>query len=318
MPAVAARSRRTAESGRAMRFHFLLTNHFRYGCFRIEDICVPIATGLGELGHIVTYGFDDDVPPWPAVNLLVENFNNPAVVDQMARLKAGPQRYCFGVVGHEDIADAAIFDNPAFPDRRRNLERALTLADFGWTIVPCEYGALAGGERMRFLEFGYARSLRHNASLPRDIDVLFYGELGGRRLPLFNALVGRGLKVEASFGLLPAFFVQDLIDRAKIVADIGRADGLRFLTPTRICAALHRGATVMSEQIDRGPLAKLYRYAAPVTIDDFVETAVAVAQSGRAPEIGQKARELFAVETSMAASLLRAMTLPLFAELAAA
>jgi len=300
-----------------MRFHFLLTNHFRYGCFRIEDICVPIATGLGELGHTVTYGFDDDVPPWPAVNLLVENFNNPAVVDQMERLKAGPQRYCFGVVGHEDIADAGMFDNPSFPNRRRNLERALTLVDFGWTIVPCDYGAMPGGERVRFLEYGYAPGLRADSSLPRDIDVLFYGELGDRRLPLFNALMSRGLKVEASFGLLPAFFAQDLIDRAKIVADIGRTDGLRFLTPTRICAALQRGATVMSEQIDGSPLAKLYRYTAPVTIADFVETAVVVVQSGRAPEIGQKAREIFAVETSMAANLLRAMDLPVFTELAA-
>lgn len=300
-----------------MRFHFLLTNHFRYGCFRIEDICVPIATGLGELGHTVTYGFDDDVPPWPAVNLLVENFNNPAVVDQMERLKAGKQRYCFGLVGHEDIADTGMFDNPSFPNRRRNLERALMLVDFGWTIVPCDYGALPGGERVRFLEYGYAPGLRTDSSLPRDIDVLFYGELGDRRLPLFNALMSRGLKVEASFGLLPAFFAQDLIDRAKIVADIGRTDGLRFLTPTRICAALQRGATVMSEQIDRSPLAKLYRYTAPVTLGDFVETAVVVVQSGRAPEIGLKAREIFAIETSMAANLLRAMDLPVFTELAA-
>lgn len=301
-----------------MRFHFLLTNHFRYGCFRIEDICVPIATGLGDLGHSVTYGFDDDVPPWPAVNLLVENFNNPALVEQMERLRAGPQRFCFGLVGHEDIAGSGVFDNPSFPDRWRNLERALGLVDFGWTIVPCDYGTLPGGERVRFLEFGYAPGLRHDSSLPRDIDVLFYGELGPRRLPLFNALVGRGLKVEASFGLLPAFFVQDLIDRAKIVADIGRADGLRFLTPTRICAALQRGATVLSEQIDKSPLAKLYRYTAPVTLDDFVETAVVVARSDRGPEIGLRAREIFAAETSMVANLRRAMDLPVFAELAGA
>jgi hypothetical protein len=301
-----------------MRFHFLLTNHFRYGCFRIEDICMPIAMGLGELGHTVTYGFDDDVPPWPAVNLLVENFNNPAVVDQMERLKSGPQRFCFGLVGHEDLADSGVFRHPSFPDRLRNLERALQLVDFGWTIVPCDYSGLPGGQRMRFLEYGYSPGLRHESGLPRDIDVLFYGELGDRRLPLFNALVGQGLRVEASFGLLPAFFVQDLIDRAKIVADIGRAEGLRFLTPTRICAALQRGATVLSERIDRSPLAKLYRYTAPVTLGDFVETAVAVARSGRAPEIGQKARDLFAAETSMSVNLRRVMDLRVFTELAQA
>ena len=299
-----------------MRFHFLLTNHFRYGCFRIEDICVPIATGLGALGHTVTYGFDDDVPPWPAVNLLVENFNNPALVEQMERLRAGPQRFCFGLVGHEDIADAGVFANPSFPGRRPHLERALQLVDFGWTIVPCDYTATPGGERMRFLEYGYAPELRHDASLPRDIDVLFYSELGPRRLPLFNALVSRGLKVEASFGLLPAFFVQDLIDRAKVVADIGRADGLRFLTPTRICAALQRGATVLSEQIDKSRLARLYRYTAPVSIDDFVDTAVMVARSEQGPEIGLKAREMFAAETSMAANLRRVMDHQVFAELA--
>ena len=59
-----------------MRFHFLLTNHYPFGCYQIEDIVVPVAAGLAELGHTITYGFDGDIPPWPVINLVVENFNN--------------------------------------------------------------------------------------------------------------------------------------------------------------------------------------------------------------------------------------------------
>lgn len=300
-----------------MRFHFLLTNHYPFGCYRIEDIVVPVAAGLAELGHTITYGFDDDIPPWPAVNLLVENFNDPALVDEMVRRRASGTRYCFGLLAYEDVADPTVFANPSFPDRQRNLERALTLVDFGWSIIPCDYGALPGGACMRFLELGYAPALRRESVLPRDIDVLFYGDLGDRRMPLFNGLVRRGLSVSATFGLLPEYMKFELLDRCRVVADVRRNDTVRYLTPTRIVAALHAGVVIVSEQYDTSKLAKLYRYVAGTDLAQFFDLCATVAPSSKVRELGTATRELFAAETSMARNLSAAMKAPVFTELAA-
>lgn len=300
-----------------MRFHFLLTNHYPYGCYKIEDIVAPIAAGLAELGHRITYGFDDDVPPWPAVNLLVEFFNEPTVVDQVLTLRrAGRERYCFGLVAYEDLADPSVMANPNFPERLPNLERLLPMLDFGWSIVPCDYSGLGGGERIRFLELGYAETLRRDPGLPRDTDVVFYSDLGDRRVPLFNELVRRGLRVSATFGVLPDFVKFDLLDTAKVMADARRSEAVRFLAPTRIVAALHGGQAVVSERFDQSPLSKLYRYVMACEPGEWVETCRQVAQSPAAAELGQAAREAFRRETSMPDNLARVMDLPVFAELA--
>ncbi len=300
-----------------MRFHFLLTNHYPFGCYRIEDIVMPVAAGLAELGHSVTYGFDDDIPPWPAVNLVVENFNDTALVDEIARRRGGGGRYCFGLLAHEDIADPTVFTHPDFPHRRLNLERALTLIDFGWATIPCDYDGLPGGEKMRFLEYGYVPALRRDSVLPRDIGVLFYGDLGPRRVPLFNALVERGLSVSATFGMLPEYLKLELLDRCRVVADVRRDDGIRYLTPTRIVAALHAGVAIVSEQYDVGPLSRLYRYAAGTDLAQFLDMCMTVSLSPKVRELGIAARELFANETSMARNLRTVMNGPVFAELAA-
>jgi hypothetical protein len=300
-----------------MRFHFLLTNHYPFGCYRIEDIVVPVAAGLAELGHTVTYGFDDDVPPWPAVNLLVENFNDPAVVDDVARRRSSDTRYCFGLLAHEDIADASVFAHPDFPQRRHNLERALTLIDFGWSIIPCDYRGLAGGKKMSFLEYGYVPALRRDGVLPRDIDILFYGDLGPRRVPLFNSLVQRGFSVSATFGTLPEYMKFELLDRCRVVADVRRHEGVRYLTPTRLVAALHAGVAIVSEQYDTSPLSRLYRYVAGTDLAQFLDLCATVAPSPKVRELGFASRELFASETSMARNLGAAMTAAVFSELAA-
>lgn len=299
-----------------MRFHFLLTNHYPFGCYQIEDIVVPVAAGLAELGHTITYGFDGDIPPWPAVNLVVENFNDPAVVDEIARRRGSDTRYCFGLLAHEDIDDPTVFAHPDFLHRRPNLERALPLIDFGWSIVPCDYGGLAGGEKMRFLEYGYVPALRRDGALPRDIDVLFYGDLGERRLPLFNALGHRGLSVSATFGRLPDYMKLELLDRCRVVIDARRHDSVRYLTPTRLVAALHAGVAIVSEQYDTSPLARLYRYVAGTDHPQLLDMCEAVASSPKVRELGIATRELFAAETSMARNLRAAMSGAVFAELA--
>lgn len=300
-----------------MRFHFLLTNHYPYGCYKIEDVVLPIAAGLAELGHRVTYGFDDDVPPWPALNLLVEFFNDATIVDQVIRLRKGKERHCFGLIAYEDLADATVMAHPSFPDRLPNLRRLLPHLDFGWTIVPCDYSQIEGGERMRFLELGYAEALRRDPPMPRDTDVVFYSDLGPRRVPLFNQLVQRGLRVSATFGALPEFVKFDVLDCAKVMADARRADSVRFLAPTRIAAALHGGNAIVSEQFDQSELAKLYRYTIACEPAEWLDTCQNVARSPAVREFAEAAREAFRRETSMRENLRRVMDRPLFAELTA-
>jgi hypothetical protein len=302
-----------------MRFHFLLTNHYPYGLYRIEDHVKLIGAGLAELGHKVTYGFRDDVAPWPAINLLVEFFNGSPVTEQVIGLKngnsqSGGARYAFGLICHEDLQDESAMDQPNFPLRRAGLEQLLKHVDFAWTVVPSDYSGLDGGDRVRFLEYGYAPTLRRPDVLKRDIGVLFYGDLGPRRLPLYNALVQRGVSVSATFGMLPGYVKNDLLDRSRIVVDIRRVAPVRFLNPSRICTALHAGTLVVSERIDNGKLSSLYQYTLPVEFDQLIEVCVGAAGNEQAVEAGAAARELFAQNTSMATNLKRVMDLPVFGE----
>jgi hypothetical protein len=301
-----------------MRFHFLLTNHYPYGCYKIEDHVKLIAGGLAALGHKVTYGFDDDVAPWPAVNLLVEFFNHSPVVDQVIALKSGRGRHVFGLICYEDLQDTAAMDSPDFPDRRASLERLLPHMDFTWTVVPCDYGGLPGGDKVRFLEYGYVPALYRASALVRDIDVLFYGYVGPRRLEFFNGFVQRGLSVAMTTGILPGYFKYDMLDRARVIADVRSRETARFLSPSRICTALHAGVAIVAERFDTGPLSHLYQYLAGVPFQGFAQLCEQVARADECLALGAAARESFARNTSMAANLRRVMDGALFQELSAA
>lgn len=300
-----------------MRFHFLLTNHYPYGVYKIEDHIRLIGGGLAALGHKVTYGFDDDVVPWPGVNLLVEFFNFSPVVDQVIDLKTSATRYVFGLICHEDLQDP-VMDDPAFPDRRPSLERLLPHVDFAWTVVPSDYSAMPGAEKVRFLEYGYVSSLRRPDHLVRDRDVLIYGGTASRRLDVFNALVQRGLSVSMTTGILPGYFKYDLLDRARVVVDVRRTETVRFLSPSRQCTVLHSGAAIVAEKFDGSPLSKLYGYGAAVPFGEVVDMCVAVARAKECEEIARVARDSFARETSMAANLQRVMDHPVFRDAAQA
>ena len=301
-----------------MHFHFLLTNHYPYGVYKIEDHLKLIGGGLGALDHKITYGFDDDVAPWPSVNLLVEFFNFSPVVDQVIGLKQSSARYAFGLICPEDLQDAATMDDPGFPDRRRSLERLLPHMDFVWAAVPRDYSAMPGGERVRHLEYGYVPSLRRAGARERDIDVLFYGFVGPRRGPLFNALVQRSLKVEMTTGILPGYFKNDLLDRARLVFDVRRAEDVRFPAPARLATVLHAGVAIVLERFDAGPLSTFYQYTANAPMPEILDLCERVARSDQCLALGVAAREAFAAHTSMAANLRRVMDLPVFREIEAA
>ncbi len=302
-----------------MRFHFLLTNHYPYGCARIQDALVPIAAGLVELGHRVTYGFDDDVPPWPAVNVLVESFGDDTVVDQVIALRGQAQsRYCFGLLCPWDIDGPEVTGDPDAPRRRANLERLMPHVDFVWTLQPGAVGGLVDPGRLRLLELGYCAALRRDSVLPRDLDVLFWGDLAGRRQALFLELNRRGLRVDTTLSVMPDYIRRDLLDRAHLVVDIRMTEAQHFLSPDLLVAGIHAAAAIVCERFDASVLSSLYRYVAPAAADELADLCVMLIQSGRAQALGTAARDLFAAETSMAGNLRRAMSVPVFDALAGA
>ncbi len=304
-----------------MHFHFQLANHYFHGVFRIEDILTPVIWGLRSLGHRVTTGILPTLPPWPSIVMLVEYFDREGYDREVIALKADPsKRYCLGLLCTEDIKDALVMDDPAFPRRRENLMRVLPHFDFVWTIVPGSYDAHVDAARLAFLDYGYVEALR-GEGLPaaeRDIDVLFYATMNARRQTLRERLERRGLRVMATRGLLPGYIRANLLSRAKIVLDTRRGEDVRFTSPSRLCTALQIGSTIVSELFDESRLKALYAYTQACAFAEIEDRCVALAKDPACLAHGLDARERFRREVPMEDNLRRALDLPVFRTLEAA
>lgn len=298
-----------------MHFHIQLANHYFAGVYRIGDIVAPIVWGLRELGHRVTSGILPDLPEWPSALLLVEFFERDSLVNEVLEWKLKPGlRRCLGLICTEDIDDALVMDDPRFPNRRRNLLRILPHCDFVWPIVPSRYDRHVSGDRLAFVDYGYVEALRSDpASIGgKDIDVLFYASMNERRQKLRERLEERGLSVAATRGYLPNYITHNLIGRSRLVLDMKRGDDVIYTSPSRICAALQLGATVVSELFDTSRLGALYRYTEACEFAELEARCMTVARSPDVAERGLAARERFKRETSMAENMRRAMDLPIF------
>lgn len=300
-------------------FHFQLANHYYGGLYMIDDIVSPVVAGLRAQGHRVTMDFLPDLPTWPSVIVLLEFFYQDHIVDSFLQWKTAPDaRKCLGLICTEDIHDKLVMEHPDHIGRDRNLLRVLPHCDFVWPMVPSDYDKHVPADRLAFLDFGYVETLRRDGlpSEQRDIDVLLYGSINDRRRSVLEKLKARGLTVAATRGMLPDYMRDSLIARSRVVLDIRRGDDVKFTSPTRICAALQMGATVVSEKFDTSRLSFLYPYTQAAPFEDIVETTMEVVRRADCLEIGLAARERFARDTSMAANLARAMELPIFQELA--
>jgi hypothetical protein len=304
-----------------MHFHFQLANHYYGGLAQIEDIVTPVIWGLRSLGHRVTLGILPELPNWPSVVLLLEYFAyEPAINSFLAwRTDSSRPRSCVGLICTEDLDDALVMQNPAHPGRRENLLRALPYCDFVWPIVPSRYDAHIAADRLAFLDYGYIEALRGEGwpAAKRDIDVLFYGSINERRRTVMERLTARGLQVAATRGAMPSYIARNLMGRSKIVLDMKRAPEVIYTSPSRICAALQQGATVVSELFDTSRLSFLYDYTEACSFDEIVDRCVDLTRSPDVVERGLAARDRFQRETSMVENLRRAMALPIFTELAA-
>lgn len=307
-----------------MIFNFFLGNHAADSLNSLGDLVEPIYRGLEANGHhVIAFGTGMRDPP--AVNVFVEFFEDDAVANAILSAKAQHGAgFRFGIVCTEDIEDALVMDPAKYPRRRANLLRLLPQADFVWTLLPvAAYEEIAGAGKVGLLEYGFSEACANPIPVQdrglRDVDVIIYGNRNPYRAAIGDALQQQGLTV--FFGhreTFPTFVSDDIICRAKVLIDIRRGPGVRFLSPTRIVKGLHCGTAVVSEQFDTSPIANLYRYTLACPYEQLVERTLELVRSGMFLNVANASRQRFRAETSMATNIGRLLQMPSLARLGAA
>jgi len=302
-----------------MLFNFYLGNHDAGGLKAMPDLLMPIYHGLAEAGHRVI-GYGSALMPLPAVNVLVEFFPDESFVDQLVKTKARVgDKFVFGVICTEDIEDKLVMEDPMWPGRQRNMLRLLSAADFIWTLLPqvSAYEAIAGRGNAALLEYGFSERFLNprlvTQSDLRDIDVIMYGAATPYRAPIVDELERRGFNCfTTARHVWPEFVTTDALSRSKVVLDLRRGLAVRFPSPTRVCKAVHGGATVVAERLAPSALDGLYAYTVPCGYAELVDRCDEIIRSGRYVESGLATLSKFRAETSMCRNMETVLKLPVF------
>jgi hypothetical protein len=289
-----------------MLFNVYLKNHHLTGVGSLEDIIRPIAAGLVEGGHQIQFEYGKLMPrPW--VNLLFEYFPDLNLISELRGAKARlGDDLLLGLIGTEDLADTISMGEVGDQRRLDHLRQVFTTFDFIWTIVPPEeYNRILDGRMTaHFLPFGHCPALERAAAEHRTLDVLLYGKLNRYRAPVVHDLITRGVEVQGTFGDMPEYLRYNMISRSTMVLDMRRGTVVRYMSPSRICAAIHNGSLVVAEDFDRTRLAPLYRYTVAIPLAELADTCAALAADpGHAAALAGEKRGLFAAETSMRANI---------------
>jgi hypothetical protein len=306
-----------------MIFNFFLGNQRVDVLNSSRDLLQPIYDGLIEAGHHVI-GFATGLRPAPAVNVLVEWFENDPFADELLRAKAQQgEAFIFGILCAEDLADQSVMDPAKYPRRLANLERVLPVADFVWTLLPQQdrLASLCEPEKLALIEYGFCETCAEHdvvsAPARRDVDAVLYGNESPYRLRVVDGLKRQGLTCFIGYReAWPNFMMDDIIRRSKILIDMRRGPNVRFLSPTRIVKGLHAGTAVVSERFDTSALASLYAYTEAAPYDEMVEACAELIRSGAYVERGLAAQARFRQDTSMRRAMERALALPVFQRLA--
>lgn len=304
-----------------MIFNFYLANHHETSLNSLGDLLEPIWHGLMENGHRVIR-FGTQLHLAPVVNVMLEFFDRDSFVDEVVELKRQQgERFVLGLICSEDPEDRIVMD--AVSNRLANMRRVLAIADFVWTLlpVPSFYERTGCADRTAVLHYGFSPAYldrdRIGELARRDVDAVLYGNEHEYRAKVAETIRRHG------YGCLitrreyyPSFMTDDLIRRAKIVIDMRRGPGVRFLSPTRIVKGLHSGTAVVSERFDTSEIANLYRYTTACDYAEIGERCVEILRSRQAVEVGAEALERFRAETSMKDNMARLLKLPVFGRLA--
>ncbi len=270
-------------------------------------LALYLRTMLSACGHDVTI-----VPTQAhagAINLFFEGFNDPQEFRQRMQTYRREHGLRFGIVATELMIDNTIpyardgityqqdisaADRSAFLAHRVHaFESVMEEADFVWCWLERTAQWYQGRKTpVWFLPVGYAGGapgpdLRRS---PKDIEVLHFGKLTPHRISLLEGMQNAGLDVTAigpgsSWGWVPEYMMQSLIDRSKIGLNLtlhsfapeDRIDP-RFASCMRMVEWLSRDVLVLSEEI---PLDNPYhRYIASAPVDDLANMARHLLQSG--------------------------------------
>ena len=231
-----------------MQFNVVLTNHRPAALQALDDILRPLFFGLRATGHRVVAG-TLQFRRRPAVNLVVEDFSDPAFIRTLAEARAAwTGEFIVGVLCPFAI-DGAGVDQA----RRAGLAAAMPLMDFAWTVAPGQLPArLIAADRAAVVGYGFDEGLVGPRLITdpaaRDLDLVVYGQTGPRLDGFLARLVAAGrphFGVRA--GLLPDYIVADLLSRAKVVAAVDGAPGGEASLAPRALKAICNGAAVIAQ-----------------------------------------------------------------------
>ena len=305
-----------------MQFNLLLANHG--GLDSLEFLAPTIGylrAALGRCGHEVTITPNE----WrrDAVNILLENF--PDAPHWAAQIRdARGHGLKVGMVATELFVNGAIpYGNDGIffsgDEDRAERERYLQArnegfaavageVDFAWAFLERTAGEL--GRRCgvsEFLPVGHVgRVPAAERRAPKDIDIAFFGTLTAHRVAVLRDLQKAGLNVVSAGrcvtpgyvptygGFVPGYFVESLLDRAKIglnltlsAAGPGTAGAdPRFASCMRVVEMLERDVCVVSEEI---PLDNPYRdYMISAGLEQLADTCRRLLDSGTWRERGER------------------------------
>ncbi len=264
------------------RVNFLLHNHgpVRQTATSMEPLLNYFWGALDSLGFAVTVSDEKHDPN--AVNVYFEYFLDERFLHKLFAFK---KHYGLklGVVAAELIVgedipymrDGILHFTPgglqpvsgdaAVETSRLRVKNLLTFAprfDFIWSLLQRTQTLMSRHNPHSYLfPIGYRPPSRPPAAGVRDIDVLFFGTMTPRRVAFLDEIRSSGLNVvcvgrNTEMGYVPAFILDTLIDRAKIVLNLTLTDQAetgdvdpKFVSCVRVASALSRGALVVSEII---------------------------------------------------------------------
>ena len=156
---------------------------------------------LKELGHEVSFGFNNMEPS--ATNILIGcHLLDPSFIAQIPASTI--------ILNTEQVYGETDWNKPIF-----EWAKHFQIWDYSPKNIT-KFNQL-GIDRTKLLKIGFQKELaRLDSSVPKEIDVLFYGSVNERRKVILDGLEAKGLKVKVLFGIYGKDR-DEWVERSKVV-----------------------------------------------------------------------------------------------------
>lgn len=225
-----------------------------HGLHGYKEIIESIEWGARKLGYEVTYRLNE--LDGSARNV-VFGFQMLAEAD-LRRLPRDTICYNLEQLYGRDIASLS----PNFRYAAENL----TVWDYSEHNL-ATWQQLWATDNVSLLPIAYAPTLSRIRKVPQDIDVLFYGLPGDRRLKIFNSICLEGLKCVFLSGLYGKAR-DDLIARSKVVLNINQYHHSKIFEVARVSYLLANHKAVVSDLAEETKISPEYLDALRFVQDD--------------------------------------------------